>query len=373
MEYGKYRAKKPLRLEIAAAPNFTRLTQTVEGVDSANAALSAGNWHWRLSYQGTVLSMGQFTIVDAAVSTLVSPIQDSMFRCRENLPAVRFEWQPVEEASYYVLEAGLAPDLSGNLITRQTAVASFIESVPEAGTWYWRVKPIFSSIYEGSSVYSPVASFKIEQIDEPVKAVSADNLEGRDSSPVIAAATVANNFEDRGSSPATEAVPALVEMRISSSVTMVLPEPAPEQKPEPVKAAKTANQPAPVFLPEVKNLLPAAEKKIQFEDLRKTRRIDFSWSPVNGANAYIFTLYHKGDNGRRRRVIQTEPLKKTNWTLDNFALLDRGTFIWQVEAVTINRNGKIEQRGNVTENTFIIDIPVSSVPEIEDIGVLYGN
>jgi len=324
--------KKPLRLEISAAPNFYRLTQTIEGVDSADAKLDNGIWHWRLSYQDTVLSAGRFTVVDAAVSTMVSPVQDSLFRYRENIPSVRFEWRPIEEASYYILQAGLAPDLSDVLITRQTAVASFVESVQEAGTWYWRVKPVFSSIYEGDTVFSPVASFKIEQIDEPTTAVAG-----------------------------------------SASVMLVLPELTTEPEPEPVKTTETVNQPQSVFLPEAKSLLPVAEQRIQFEDLRIMRKIDFSWSPVKEANAYIFTLYHKGDNGKRRRVVQTEPLKRTNWTLSNLALLDRGTFIWQVEAVSINNSGKIEQRGNITENIFIIDIPVSVAPEIEDIGVIYGH
>jgi len=367
--------KQRLRLEIAAAPNFYHITQTIEGVDSANASIIAGTWHWRLSYQGTVLSTGQFTIVDAAVSTMVSPIQESLFRCRENLPSVRFEWQPIEEVSYYVLEAGLAPDLSEILITRQTAVASFVESVPEAGTWYWRVKPVFSSIYEGNTVYSPTSSFRIEQIIEPVAVVTSStaaadsNLEGRDSS--LTAAAAANNSEERGSSSAAE-------MKISSSITLVLPELVTESKPEQpvtVKTTKTDNQPPPppVLLPEAKTLMPAAEQKIQFEDIRKTRKIDFSWSPVKGANAYIFTLYHRNDDGKRRQVFKTDPLRKTNWTLDNLALLDRGTFIWQVEAVVLDRNGKVEQRGNITEKTFIIDIPVSNAPEIEDIGVIYGH
>jgi len=331
--------KQRLRLEISTAPNFTQITYVIDSFDSANAALGAGTWHWRLLYQGTVLSKGQFSIIDAAVSTLVSPIQDSLFRCRENLPSVLFEWQPIEEASYYILQAGLAPDLSDILITRKTAVASFVESVPEAGTWYWQVKPVFSSIYEGSTVYSPVASFKIEQIDKPVTAADS----------------------------------ALVETRISPSVTLVLPELVPEHEPEPVKTTVAANQPQPVFLPEAKNLLPATGQRIQFEDLRRTRRIDFSWSPVDGANAYIYTLYHKSDDGKRRRIIQTDPIKRTKYTLDNLTLLDRGTFVWQVEALNINRNGKIEQRGSITENTFIIDIPLSRAPEIEDIGVLYGR
>jgi hypothetical protein len=74
----------------------------------------------------------------------------------------------VEEASYYILEAGLTPDIINPSITRQTAVASYVEMNMEAGTWYWRVKPVFSSLYEGSTVFSQVSSFRIEKIEEPV-------------------------------------------------------------------------------------------------------------------------------------------------------------------------------------------------------------
>jgi len=160
--------KTPLRLEIASGPNFTRIVRTAEGVDSSNVSLGAGVWYWRLSYQNTVLSSGQFTIVDAAITASTSPIQDGLFRYKENSPSVRFEWQPVEEASYYILEAGLTPDIINPSITRQTAVASYVEMNMEAGVWYWRVKPVFSSLYEGSTVFSKVSSFRIEKIEEPV-------------------------------------------------------------------------------------------------------------------------------------------------------------------------------------------------------------
>jgi hypothetical protein len=348
-----------LRLDIAADRNFTRFARTIEGVGFTNTALNAGTWHWRLLYQDTVLNAGRFTIVDAALSAPASPIQDSLFRYRDTPPAVRFEWQPAAAASYYILQAGLAPDFSNPLITRQTAVASCVEPVAQAGTWYWRVKPVFSALYEGSADFSPAASFRIERIDEAA-AATADNPAGQVS------------------------LPASVEMRISPSVTLALPELEPAVVPEqPVTKPAAATRrrtdpppkpatPPPALLPAVQNLLPAAGQRIKFEDVRTKRRIDFSWSPVEGANAYIFTLYQQSGDGGRRQVIQTEPLKKTGWTLDKLALLDRGTFVWQVEAVTTNRSGRIERRGKIAENTFIVDIPLSGNLEIEDIGAFYG-
>ena len=168
--------RQPLRLEIAAGPNFTRIVRTAEGIDFSNVALGAGIWYWRLSYQDAVLSSGQFTIADAAMSAPASPIQDSQFSYQENMP-VRFEWQPVEGVSYYILEAGLTPDIIYPSITRQTAIASCVESNMEAGNWYWHVKPVFSSLYEGATAFSQVSSFRIEKIDEPAAIVqTVENL-----------------------------------------------------------------------------------------------------------------------------------------------------------------------------------------------------
>jgi len=158
--------QKPLRLEIASGSNFKRIVQTTEGIDSSNAALGAGTWYWRLLYQDTVLSSGQFTVTDAAVTAMNSPILDSDYQ--ENTP-IRFEWLPIEEASYYIIEAGLTPDIKNPLITKQTSIASYVGSNMKAGTWYWRVKPVFPSSYEGAADFSKTSSFKINEpvVDNP--------------------------------------------------------------------------------------------------------------------------------------------------------------------------------------------------------------
>jgi len=209
-----------LRLEIAAGYNFKRIVQTAEGVDSADVSLGAGTWYWRLSYQDTLLSSGQFTIVDAAMSVPVCPVQNSLFNYREYPPSIRFEWQPVEGASYYILEASLAPDMKSPSIIKQTAVASYVESNMDAGTWYWRVKPVFPSLYEGSAVFSQASSFRIEKTGEPAAAVqTADNP------PVM---------------------PALSE-----------PEPIPAAASKPAKSDKSAKPAKPVTPPKSKTTTPA--------------------------------------------------------------------------------------------------------------------
>jgi hypothetical protein len=232
---------QPLRLEIAAGPNFSRIVLTADSVDFSNVTLGAGTWYWRLSYQDTVLSSGQFTIVDAAMSAPISPVQDSLFRYGENLPSVRFEWQTIEETSYYILEAGLAPDLINPSITRQTAVSSFVESGMEAGTWYWRVKPVFSPIYEGSAVFSQVASFGIEKIDEPVVTAAAQTVNNPPVMPELSEPE-----------PIPEVTPNPVNPRASSAIT-----PAGSTSNPSVTPSASSPPQTPVLLPEEKNIPPA--------------------------------------------------------------------------------------------------------------------
>jgi hypothetical protein len=90
----------------------------------------------------------------------------------------------------------------------------------------------------------------------------------------------------------------------------------------------------------------------------------FSWSEVNGANAYIFTLFQETNNGKKQIVRTDPPLDRPRRTLD-LTLLDEGNFVWQVEAVNI-RNGTIEQRGRIGESTFYVDVPFIVIKELDN-------
>jgi hypothetical protein len=104
---------------------------------------------------------------------------------------------------------------------------------------------------------------------------------------------------------------------------------------------------------------------------RMNHRIIFRWSPVDEANAYIFALYHQ-TAANRRQVIRTNPQTSTSYTLTNMGVLGRGTFVWQVEAVNFY-DGEITRRGNIQENTFVINIPAPSAVTPQQPGRLYGQ
>jgi len=161
---------------------------------------------------------------------------------------------------------------------------------------------------------------------------------------------------------------ALPEREHSPEPETPLIEPEPEAPPLPPPPRPPPSPPPP--LPAPVNRMPLNGHRIGIEELRTQRNIVFRWSPVQGANAYIFTLYEQTAN--RRRQINRVTVTSTGWTLDNINVLGRGAFVWQVEAVNRNRSGTIERRGRVGENTFTVDIPIPNPVQMEDPGVLYG-
>lgn len=120
------------------------------------------------------------------------------------------------------------------------------------------------------------------------------------------------------------------------------------------------------------NLRPAANYRFRIEEIKSLERITFNWAAVQGANAYLFTLYSQTPNGLRQ-IVNADPQTQTSYSLEDFRLLDRGTFVWRVEAVNIGRGGVIEQRGRPAENNFVFDFPSPGPVRIEDTGILYGN
>jgi hypothetical protein len=110
------------------------------------------------------------------------------------------------------------------------------------------------------------------------------------------------------------------------------------------------------LLPEAGNRRPPGGHRMEDNDLRelwKQGGLVFSWATVNGANAYVFTLFQETDNGRKH-IVRTDPLNNPRWILNDISRLDKGAFVWHVEAVN-HRNGTVEQRGRIGENTFFVD------------------
>jgi hypothetical protein len=131
------------------------------------------------------------------------------------------------------------------------------------------------------------------------------------------------------------------------------------------------------LLPEAGERQPRDGTVITGAHLRQNRSISFSWNAVPGATGYFFTLEHE-ETGRT--LIQEGPVTKTTFALEDLTILDRGTFIWRVEAVLIDPirerredDGGIIQRGKIGENWFRIEFALPDIPDMQRPGLLYGR
>jgi hypothetical protein len=165
-------AGEPLRLEIASDRNFVRIVRALENLDtSAEVALNAGLWYWRIIRKDEVLHSGHFTITEATGPQLLSPAMDTLFHFPNQMSRTRFQWTEIEGALSYILEVSETADFINPRLRKETASAFFVDSTLGPGTWYWRVMSVFPSIYEGSSAFSPAFFFRIvyERIDDVVQ------------------------------------------------------------------------------------------------------------------------------------------------------------------------------------------------------------
>jgi hypothetical protein len=392
-----------LRLEIAEDQYFSRIIRTINGLyDSAQAVLDAGLWNWRLirgsESSGAVLGSGRITVTDAEPE-LLSPAGNQQFYYETEPPKLYFQWSEVEDVSHYIIEVDITPEFRNPIIKKQTAVSSFSDSSLGTGIWYWRVLPVFSQTSEGGAVsgsFSRNSAFHIIKagespppvvetpeappsepvkpplsrvvLESPVQGTALPGLTAlrqqtvfRWSSEEAVAKSrfvLSRNSNPLSGRPAVEIFDPNRTIRLDRLEEGTWYWTVEAQTPEGIDiTAQSPRQlrvlPIPLLsVPD--NRLPAAGQHIGIEELKKLN-IDFKWSTVAGANAYIFTLYQETGNGRKQ-INQIGPENRTSWTMD-VKTLGRGDFIWQVEAVNIGRNNVIEQRGRIGENSFVVDIP----------------
>jgi hypothetical protein len=124
-------------------------------------------------------------------------------------------------------------------------------------------------------------------------------------------------------------------------------------------------------LPPPGNLRPENGYVLGPGQLRISRSITFSWNPVPGAAAYVFSLYRETEGGRQR--IDTVELQTLDYSFNKLSLLERSNFVWAVYALRRRNDGTIDQ-GNTAESRFTVDIPPLERYELLEPGsLLYGN
>ncbi len=321
---------------------------------SSGTAITVNSDGTEQETKAKIITTKRLTVIDGLIPELKSPAFNSLFRYRDKPPVLNFQWTKVQDAVSYIIEINNMYNFSSPKIRKQTSAVSMKVSALEEGSWYWRVMPVFPPVLGGETVFSTASFFRIEQISS-APARTAETVEETDIKQISTAPT--QNAQEVSLSqwlttqaPSKELPPDLP------------PEIIPPQfikTPEPSRRAPLPTPP----LPSPRNLQPARGTVFDLPYFQKQRSIVFSWSAVQGANAYIFTLFQQTTTGRRQILRQTIN-NGTSYTFTNLRLLERGNFPWQVEAVNTGRGGAIEHRGTIGESMFIIDFPSSAPLQI---------
>jgi hypothetical protein len=111
-------------------------------------------------------------------------------------------------------------------------------------------------------------------------------------------------------------------------------------------------------------LNPVNEAILGSAELRGKTALSFTWDAVEGAAAYRWTLYKAGEV---REKILERTVETPSFSLEDFTVLSRGDFIWQVHPEAG------EERGPAVENRFRVDLPPVQRSRPVDLGVLYGE
>jgi hypothetical protein len=226
--------------------------------------------------------------------------------------AIHFRWlRTTPEPSYYLLEVADNPDIKSPELSFETRGSNAVSSALGEGTWYWRVTPVYVGVQSGTG--------------NPSRPVSFTVTAGAPSSPPSAAVPAAG--------PSVSAPSAASPGSAGESVVL----PAPEGR-SPANAVFNADY------------------------FRNNNSIPFSWNAVSGAEGYIITILEEGG-----RQLLSEQTQAPSFTLRDFSILNRGRFVWRVEALGQNK------RGSAGESRFTVDIPAIRQNQINDAGTMYGN
>jgi len=382
----------------------------------AQTQFDTGLWYWRLVSEDAVLTTGKLTVADGSGPELQSPVNNSLFHYRDESPVLNFQWAEIDEADSYIIEVSNSTDFSNPQIRRQGSAVSMIIATLGEGTWYWRVMSVFPPIFKGNAVFSSASLFRIGQISvSQVENAEELSLSQWLAVQVQLTQTALVQMPP-AQTPLVQAPPEEFPPELPKPPPQLTeppkPSPPPKPPPQPKKPPKPAPQPkkppepapppkppsqpieppeppseiispeltqspeppseiippeltqlpepAPpppepppiVLLPPVEYLQPVMGASFGLHDLYIQKTFVFNWSAVEGANAYIFTLYRQ-DSTSRRQLVREMINNGTSYTLTNLGLLSIGTFFWQVEAVNIEQRGEIIRESMFSCHSYI--------------------
>jgi hypothetical protein len=357
---------------------------------------------------------------------LIVPTDGEVFPGNNGRGEMNFRWVAGDDdqTALYIFELADNPAMENAIVTMRVSGKRIALPEPGKGRWYWRVTPVY---YAKNSTATPpaVAAFSIgetvptvhsdvpttvpvaetgrrpadfEQAGQIATPPSARNVVEQNaaaqSTGVSRNETVSQSTAQSGASRNETVSQSTAQSGVSRNETVSqsttqstgasrneIVSQSTTQSDVRIVAENTVQNNAQssaqnVVLQIAEPLLPPG--RLRPEDgyvlgttqLRANRNITFRWDPVPGTTGYVFSLYRETDGLRQR--IDTVELQATDYVFNKLSLLERGGFVWTVEALRKGNDGTVEQ-GNTAESRFIVDLPPLERYELPEIGNMYGN
>lgn len=163
-----------IALELSRQSDFTTIDESTtvsvikgnSGPYGATVPLEAGLWFWRLrGDEGEESPPRRFSLSQELPVIPTLPTGKSEFSYRKILPSIRFTWRQSELVSAYILEIAGDPSFTTKLTRSRTTLSALTVQTLKAGTWYWRVVPVYSHEMVNKPIEAPVMSFTIRQME----------------------------------------------------------------------------------------------------------------------------------------------------------------------------------------------------------------
>ena len=173
-----------VKVEVSTDKDFTNIVEeyTAEGSASLDVIPEAEDekLYWRVYKEDEEEKavQGVITFVELNRMELTSPVDNSTFSYRRELPSLHFNWKTDEYAESYKMEISRTQDFATSLINESLKTTSYTTASLDKGKYYWRVTPYYTVNSIGYAQASPVYSFEIEEreaLTEPQLSFPADS------------------------------------------------------------------------------------------------------------------------------------------------------------------------------------------------------
>lgn len=157
-------------VELSASRGFSKLERTVDTkTASAHVDLKPGVYYWRVSAVFAGIGKRQspvrkLTVLNDPPITAISPDSGTVYSYRTLKPSIQYIWESSGIASAYRFQISSTRSFAHPLYSKTTTQTAVALNTLAAGTYYWRVLPVYNFGTNIASGASQESSFRVTRL-----------------------------------------------------------------------------------------------------------------------------------------------------------------------------------------------------------------